>query len=397
MEQPVAKLECLACGHTDYRMTTKPVGDLVPGGCPNCNGDMTVKSKDEVPSGIESVGNLVDKHFYIWDFVISPEQMKFLVESDEQKKSFSKLLKNLKKKGYLARMQESDEELSLIIQEAPKVEKSNVLINVGLFLATIVSTFLVAGYWFLYDGNVLSAALFSSSLLTILGTHELGHKITTWRNDVKATWPYFLPVPYPPFIGTLGAVIKNKSPIPSKEALAELGASGPLFGVIFAIPITIVGLMFSQPTGGETFLFGTPPLEVLPTPLIYVLLESSIFGHFSASLYPHPLAWAGFIGLLVTWLNLLPTGQLDGGHVSRSLLSKKGHFVLTRAIGFSLLLSSFFWPGFLFFALFILFIIGRPHPGALDDVSILARGQRFLAITAFIVFILCLPIPMWWV
>lgn len=395
MEQPVAGHECLACGHTDYRMSKKPVDDLVPNSCPKCHSDMVIKSRGKLPNDLESVVNLIDKHFFISDFFISSEQKEFLVESETRKKSFSKLLSDLKKEGYIAKMNEANGETKLTVREGPKIEKSNITINILLFLATIVTTFGVAGYWFLYDGNVLKAALFSSSLLTILGAHELGHKVSTWRNDVEASWPYFLPIPYPPFIGTLGAVIKNKGPIPTKEALTELGASGPLTGFVLAVPITIIGLILSTPTGGEEFLFGSAAFEVLPTPLIYVLIGKVTFGHFPLTLHPHPLAWAGFIGLLVTWLNLLPTGQLDGGHVARSLMSENQHFILTRTIGLSLLILSLFWPGFLLLAFFILFIVGGPHPGALDNVSDLEKKHKDIALITFMVFILCIPIPMW--
>lgn len=389
MEQPVVKSECLACGYSDYRMATKPVGDLIPNSCPRCHGDMVIKSRGELPKKLENVVNSVNEHFYIWDFVVSPEEMEFLVESEKRKNNFSKLLEDLKKQGYLARMEKDNGELSISVSKYPEIEESNIMINIGLFLATIATTFGVAGYWYLYGGNVLKAALFSSALLTILGAHELGHKISTWRHDIEATWPYFLPIPHP-LIGTLGAVIKNKSPIPSKEALTEMGASGPLLGIIFAIPITIIGLAFSNPAGGEMF-------QLIPTPILFSIIGSLIFGHFPLTLSPHPLAWAGFIGLFVTWLNLLPTGQLDGGHVARSLMSQEKHFMLTRFIGFLFIFLSLVWFGFLIIAVLILFLVGNPHPGSLDDVSELKNKQKALAIITITVFILCLPIPMWMV
>ncbi len=387
MKQPVAKHECLACGYSDYRMSSRPVDDLVPEACPRCNGDMVVQSKNEIPEKLKKVANLIDERFHIWDFQMSTENMKFIIENGEQKDSFSELLEKLKEIGYIARMEEKDNEINILIQEYPEIEKSNVWINIALLIATIGTTFGVAGYWYLYNGSIIKAALFSSSLLTILGAHELGHKIQTWRNNVEASWPYFLPIPHP-LIGTFGAIIKNKSPIPSKEGLAEIGASGPLLGFVFAIPISIIGLNFSQPFGGNMF-------QQLPTPLIYTLIGRITFGEFPLSLDPHPLAWAGFIGIFVTWLNLLPTGQLDGGHIARSLLSKEHHYFLTRGIGLSLLGLSFFWPGFLILALLILFVIGSPHPGALDDVSSLESKGKIIALAGWIVFALSLPIPLW--
>lgn len=387
MKQPVAKFECLACGYTDYRMSNKPVGDLIPKSCPKCDGDMIIKARGELPENFEKVGNLVDEYFQIWDFRFTSEQMKFIVNGENRKESFSNLLDKLKEIGFIARIEEEAEELKILVQESPEIEESNVLINILLFLATIGTTFGVAGYWYLYDGNVLKAALFSSSLLTILGAHEMGHKISTWKNEVKASWPYFLPIPHP-LIGTFGAVIKNKSPLPSKESLIEIGASGPILGFIFAVPITIIGLIFSQPTGGGIF-------QNLPSPLIFTILGTLKFGYFPLSLNPHPLAWAGFIGIFVTWLNLLPTGQLDGGHIARSLLSQDNHYTMTRVIGISLLFLGLAWPGFLILALLILFVVGNPHPGALDNVSSLAGREKLLAVGALIIFVLSLPIPMW--
>lgn len=388
MKQPVAKLECLACGYTDYRMSNKPEGELILEECPRCQGDMVVKERDELPEKFERIGNFVNDYFHVWDFVISSDEMEFLVETENLKENFRKFLDDIEEEDYIAKIDETDGELRLQIQEAPEVGESNVMINVALFLATIVTTFGVAGYWFLYHGNVLKAGLFSFSLLTILGSHELAHKFSAWKYGVKASWPYFIPLPHP-YIGTLGAVIKNKTPIPSKEGLVGIGASGPICGFIFAIPITLIGLNFSQ-AGGDIF-------QMIPTPLIFSIFGKYVFGYEITGIDPHPLAWAGFLGLLVTWLNLLPTGQLDGGHVARSLLSQENHFILTRSIGFLLIFLGWLWGGFLILGIFILFIIGSPHPGALDNISELADRQKIIVAITILIFIVTIPIPMWMV
>lgn len=393
MKQPVAKLECLACGHAVYEMTTKVVGALSPESCAKCGGDMAVTSRGELPQQLEEVGDLVDERFYIWDFSMTPERMEFLVGSDFTRKSFSDLLPPLRESGYIARMREQNRETGLIISKAPEIEKENVWVNITLLLATIGTTFGVAGYFFLYK-DLLYATFFSGSLMTILGAHEMGHKFTTWRHDVEATWPYFLPVPHP-YIGTLGAVIRTKSPIPSKEGLVEMGASGPILGFIFAIPFAIAGLVLSEPAGGATVFGGEPIFELIPAPLLFTLLGKLIFGHFPTQLWPHPLAWASFIGLLVTWLNLMPAGHLDGGHVARGLLNRGNHYLLTRAFGFGLILLAFLWPPFLIWGILILFLFGRPHPGALNNVSKLRERQKWIAIGALGVFILTLPVPVW--
>ncbi len=389
MEKPVSKFECLACGYTDYRMSNKPEGDLILESCPRCQGDMVVKERDNLPEKFEKVGELVNKYFKVWDFVASSENMEFLVEKEDQKEAFDNLLDDLREINRIAKMEREDGELKILVQDAPEIEESNVKINIILFLATIGTTFGVAGYWGLYR-NVVQAALFSSSLLLILGAHELAHKVTTGKNKVEASWPYFLPIPHP-LLGTLGAVIKNKSPIPNKEALVEIGASGPICGFILAIPITIIGLGFPQ--GAEFAIYENIFTEI-PVPLIFSFIGEFIFGLDLAVVNPNPLAWAGFIGLLVTWLNLLPTGQLDGGHVARSLLSQEDHFLLTRIIGFSLIFIGFLaWTGFLILGLLVLFIVGSPHPGALDNVSDLANRQKKIAVAVLVIFILTLPVP----
>ena len=385
MEHPAAKYKCDRCGYVEYRMSTLSVGEVVLGDCPRCSGNMKVVESGKLPPKFATIEKLVDKRFEILDFTLSPSKMKFLVDARDPKKSFLDLLRELKRHGYLVAMREHEHELNLVVAKAPPIEGGNVWINIILLLATICTTF-AAGY-FLFE-NLLDAALFSSALMIILGSHELGHKIAAWRYDVAATWPYFIPLPPPLFIGTMGAIIKIKSPIPSKEALVEMGASGPMFGFLFALPLLAIGLTLSQPTGGEIF-------QYIPPPLLFAFLSSLTFGHFPADLQPHPLAFASLIGLFITWLNLMPAGQLDGGHVARGLFSKERHYLLTRALGFTLVLLGFSWPLFLIWGLFILFAFGTPHRGALNDVSKLARRQKLLAVAAFVVFILCLPIPLW--
>lgn len=391
MKHPVAKLECLACGHNVYEMRAKAVGDLIPESCAKCGGDMVITARDELPQQLEEIGNLVEELFHIWDFNMTPERIEFLVEPNSLRESFSDLLSRLREIGYIGRMEEQDGETSLIINKVQAIEKENVFVNVALLIATIGTTFGVAGYYFLYH-DIVHATLFSGSLMTILGAHEMGHKFAAWRQRVEATWPYFLPVPHP-YIGTLGAVIRTKSPIPTKEGLVEVGASGPVLGFIFALPFAVLGLILSEPTGGAIMFGGEPIFELIPAPLVFALLGNLIFDHFPTNLWPHPFAWASFIGLLVTWLNLMPAGHLDGGHVARGFLNKRNHYLLTRAFGFGLILLAFLWPPFLIWGILILFLFGKPHQGALNNVSKLRGKQKKLAIVALGVFVLTLPIP----
>lgn len=189
--------------------------------------------------------------------------------------------------------------------------------NLLLFLATICSTFSVgaamvdAGPW--YRGWV-----FAVPLLTILVTHELGHWIQARRYRVDASLPYFIPLPLPP-IGTMGAIISMRGRIRSRDALFDIGASGPLAGLAVAIPILMLGLTWSP---------------VLPIPehgtdegqcLLYLLLKRVVLGRIpdGYDVFLHPTAFAGWVGLFMTMLNLIPVGQLDGGHVAYALFGKK--------------------------------------------------------------------------
>jgi len=381
---PVAKLECLKCKYFDYRMSVREVGELVPGECPRCGEDMKVAAR-EPPKRLAEPLALVAKHFKISDFVTSKDRIKFEVAAPNSKQSFRSLLDDAKQKGYLPVMRGREGELRLIMMRYPRVGRGNVAVNLILLSATFGTTF-AAGYFFLpFDQRPFYAALFSGAIMLMLGAHELGHKIAAWRNGVESTLPYFIPVPT--MLGTLGAVIRIKSPIPTKEALVELGASGPLFGFLVALPLTAVGLMLSKPDPeGFTLWF---------TPAIFAMLQLLTFGHLPAGMMINPLAFAGWVMLLVTMFNLLPAGQLDGGHVARGLMSRERHYGLTRTLGFSLILFGLFFPQLplWIFGFLILLLFRGYHTGALDDVSKLSKRQKSLAAATFIVFLLCLPIP----
>jgi len=225
--------------------------------------------------------------------------------------------------------------------------------------------------------------------MAILGLHEMGHKLTANRNGIDATPPYFIPGP-PPIggflgIGTFGAVIMQKSLPPNKDALFDVGASGPVVSFILATIATIIGLRFSVsawiPIGSST----------LPVPLLLRLIIPYLAPPLATpnpgSLYQpaiilHPVAVAGWVGMFVTMLNLMPAAMLDGGHVSRSLLGEKTRTVLTALSIIYLVFVS------LPMAIFVLFLSMYKHPGPLDDVSSLSKSRKLLAAVLVIIFVL---------
>jgi membrane-associated protease RseP (regulator of RpoE activity) len=227
---------------------------------------------------------------------------------------------------------------------------------------------------------LLNGLPFSLTLLTILMAHELGHYLAAMYHRVDASLPYFLPSP---FLGTFGAFIRVRSPIYSKRVLFDIGAAGPLAGFVFLMPALAVGLAFSKviPNIAHQGMmqFGAPGLEWLAERLIFP-------GVRSADIYLHPVARAAWIGMLATALNLLPIGQLDGGHILYAFFPRR-HKLVSKLVCIALLPLGWFWFGWLVWGLVLLFI-GRRHPLIFDD-SELTAGRRKLGWIALIAFLLC--------
>jgi membrane-associated protease RseP (regulator of RpoE activity) len=229
---------------------------------------------------------------------------------------------------------------------------------------------------------------FSLTLLTILLAHELGHYLTCRHYRVNASLPYF--IPGPPLIGTFGAFIRIRSPIYSKQVLFDVGIAGPLAGFVFLLPALAVGLAYSKVlpgiAHGGDFVFGVPPL--------LWLMEKAIFpGVSSSDIYLHPVARAAWVGIFATALNLLPIGQLDGGHILYSIAGD-WHKWLSRIFVIALVPVAIFYrdPAWLLWAVLLLFI-GLRHP-AIFDSTVLDSGRKRLGWLALIIFVLCfMPAP----
>jgi membrane-associated protease RseP (regulator of RpoE activity) len=209
----------------------------------------------------------------------------------------------------------------------------------------------------------------------------MGHKLAANRHGIEATYPYFIPG-FPP-IGTFGAVIQQKSLAPNRDALFDLGFTGPIIGFILAVVVSIIGIPMSHPE-----VVGELPAGIIQPPILFdflagllLKLETPSSGFLVIML--HPVAYAGYIGLIVTMLNLMPIGQLDGGHVAHVLLGEKVRTVLSIAAIFSLLLVA--WP----MALIAYFLSRVRHPDALDAVSPVSRTRKIAAIVLIAVFVLC--------
>ncbi len=257
-------------------------------------------------------------------------------------------------------------------------------INIFLFLVTIFSTYYING------------PSYAVSIIIILLAHEMGHFIMCRRHHVDATWPLF--IPFPSLFGTLGAVIRMRGHIPNKRALFDIGVAGPIGGLIFAIPITIIGLSLSEvhpvPQASTGYIG-------LGEPILFSFFSKMVIGEVSQGydIYLSPVAFAGWAGLFITALNLLPIGQLDGGHVIYALLGD--HSRKVYKIGISIfclftiyLIVRYHNPVWFVFAVLLLFI-GFKHPPPIDPYTQLDFKRKCIGVLMLVVFLLSFtPIPL---
>ena len=272
---------------------------------------------------------------------------------------------------------------------APKPPRR--LLHLGLLLATVVTTVIAGalqqGVNPLETPELLYKGIpFSFTLLLILGAHEMGHYLVSRQHHLDVSLPYFIPAPPIPFIiGTFGAFIRIRSPIRDKRALLDVGCAGPLTGVLVSIPVILVGLKLSTVTiigGGEGSL-------TLGEPLLFKLLSWLALGPLTSdqNIVLHPVAFAGWIGLLVTALNLIPVGQLDGGHVAYALFPEHHRYISLVSLGLLVICGVIFWTGWLLWAALIAFL-GWRHPPPYQFWVPLDRRHRVLGIITIAVFVL---------
>ena len=279
--------------------------------------------------------------------------------------------------------------LPVVFKDTP----SNWTVNLVLFIATVLSTLLVgAGYVAETQAQALQIWRgwpFSLSLLLILGAHELGHYFAARYHGVPVTLPYFIPLPFISPIGTMGAFIRLKGPVKNRRALLDVGVAGPLAGLVFAIPILWYGLATSDigplPTTEQYMLEGNS--------ILYAVMKMGVFGRFlpdanGIDVQLNDIAWAGWVGLLVTGLNLIPLGQLDGGHAAYVLFGQRAKQffvpVIVGLLGLSLLTGTTTW----LIWIVMLYFLGRTHAEPLDDVTELDPRRRWIAIFVLALFVL---------
>jgi membrane-associated protease RseP (regulator of RpoE activity) len=276
-----------------------------------------------------------------------------------------------------------------------------------LFLVTLATTTLVGairyeGFAAAHDttaptllGVLLGGLWYSGTILAILGAHEMGHYLACRYYRVDATLPYFLPmfIPYAgPQTGTFGAVIRIREAFPNRKVLFDVGIAGPIAGFLVLVPALFWGMSMSH------IVEALPNASLLGRPPLYQLVRWLTFGHIPAThlVDIHPMVFAAWFGMLATALNLLPFGQLDGGHITYAALGRLSTPISLITVASAVVMTFFSasWMLMTVLMLAMLFLIGPQHPPVLDEEAPLGAGRQALAVFALAMLIVCFtPVP----
>jgi membrane-associated protease RseP (regulator of RpoE activity) len=354
---------------------------------------------EELKKSVEQVRETISRHFHVTDVRYDQEAFAFFVQVHPPalEAEFDDLRRELLDAGFIPTLLKERGGHIIYVTRRPDKKFRGLGVNIAFLIATIATT-IFAGMVFVssYDGIELlslesiwkGALYFAAPLMLILGIHEMGHYLMARHHRVAASLPFFLPAP--PILGTFGAFISLREPIPSKRVLLDIGVAGPIAGFVTAIVVTVLGLQLSawnpRPTGDDASVY-----VVLGTPLVYQLIQTLV--PTPSDILIHPTAFAGWVGFLVTFLNLLPAGQLDGGHISRALFGDKaryvGYFVVAAMVLTSIITG--YW-GWIVFIIFILLMFAHPPP--LNDISPLPPTRYIAGAGAIIMLLICfVPVP----
>lgn len=356
------------------------------------------------PFDIEFLQREVGQRFPFYDMRWNVNTVAFFCRIDEEtfEEKFESLRLTLLEKGYIPMIRfEHGEHIIYIVQKPPQKKKKSIWVHLVLLAVTVVTTAIAGSLqwvdirglsWqnmfspgFLWEGFLF----FSIPLLLILGVHEMGHYLISKRHHVDASLPYF--IPFPPPLGTFGAIISTREPIPNRKALLDIGAFGPLCGFLVAIPVTIIGFFLMQQN--PILVPSTGQYTSLNYPLLIQWISS--FFTIPPNAITHPTLFAGWVGIFLTAVNLLPAGQLDGGHVARAILKDKHKYVSWAVVIALVVLGIVFqYDGWIFFAILIMLLIGTQHQPPLDDLSPLDTKRKLLGLLILVIFVISFaPIP----
>ena len=354
----------------------------------------------------EDIISIVNSIFQVSDFTKTEFSLEFRIEDMDFKSKFEDLARKLENMSYVCKLEKMENGgLYVIIQKfSPKKQRKwlSASWTPRILFAIVISFVMIDGYYRTSGTNSIveigdpleMAAIYTLSLLGILGVHELGHIVAAKLHGLKTTWPYF--IPGLPVIGipTFGAFIQSKGLTINREILFDVAIAGPIAGLVIAVIVSIYGAYTAPVLDPEIAagLFDESKLiEWEQGEPILMTASLALFGKGGAGneVILTPVMFAAWIGFLITFLNLLPAWQLDGGHMARTLLGVKLHRYATFAsIGVLVLLN--YW----LMAVLILFMSSRnPSAMPLDDVSPLSRNRKLAYVGIIVLAVLCAPLP----
>lgn len=346
----------------------------------------TVRVQNE---NLENIVRTVKSYVNIYEMDVNPVSVRFsffLSDNPDISERFDELRQVLVPEGYIPFLVR-DVENYIEVSMRPSTKYRGNYVNLIMLALTLASTIYVGS---VYAGNFVSASaygglliyfygfvFFSAPLMLILGVHETGHYLVARHHKVKASLPFF--IPFPLGIGTFGAFISLRDPIPNKKVMLEIGAAGPIAGFLTALPLLFVAeyaqKLFHPIANNTPFL--------IHFPLLYHILGLST--SFNGPVFP--MVFSVWVGIFATAMNLIPVGQLDGGHVVRGLMGKRASIIDYIFVAFLFVIGYQYYRGWWFLALFVVFM-GLTHPPALDDYAGIPRRDILIGVAVLIMFIL---------
>ena len=353
----------------------------------------------------EGIISLVNSIFEVSDFTKAEFSLEFKIEDLEFKSKFVDLARKLENMSYVCKLEEINGAKVIIIQKFAVKKQRKWLSNTWtprILFVIVISFVMVDGYYRTYGTNSIveigdplqMAGIYTLSLLGILGVHELGHIVAAKAHKLKTTWPYF--IPGLPILGipTFGAFIQSKGLTINREILFDVAIAGPIAGLVIAVIVSIYGAytapVIEQAVAAELFAEDRLMEWSQGEPLL-MSASLAMFGKGGAGyqVIMTPIMFAAWIGFLITFLNLLPAWQLDGGHMARTLLGQKMHRYATYG-SMAILVLLNYW----LMAILILIMSSRsPSASPLDDISPLSRNRKFAYIGIVVLAVLCAPLP----
>ncbi len=351
----------------------------------------------------EEVISIVSSLFEVSNVDLTLDTLKFRIEDREIKSKFVELAQKLESRDLVARMQKTSEGIYILVNRMPPRKKRWLLSSSWLpriLFAVVIVLVMIDGFDKTVRLNSIIpigepfdiAVIYTISLLGILGIHESGHLIAAKIHKLKTSWPYFIPGIPIYGIPTFGAVITSRGLTVNRHILFDVAIAGPLAGLAIAVIVSMYGAYTAPVITDDLvddFFSGAPSIEMNEPLLMIATLAMFGKGGQGEEVIMTPVLWAAWLGFLITFLNLLPAWQLDGGHMARSLFGAKWHRIGTYAsIGVLFLLN--YW----FMAIFILVLSSRnPSAMPLDDVSPVPNNRKWMYVLVVVLAILCAPLP----